>query len=407
MLVHAARGHTALRDLRGAVMVEKLIAFLPLLSAFFATWELAELTAAHLVVQRASSAAGRAAVVVLPDDPLFYDGEDTHSYAGRRRDDIELAAGMVLSAMPRLKSTFDVSVSDPPEDVGPIDVTVQAQYDCGLVSFFCSGDGELSLTATTRHTYHGAKYAYSTVGGLGGSSQALSANFRAGYRSNKSTQLGHTTQAVKNGGSSSNGGGTKGAGNSSQATCKYVYRFDKRSPDEIFKNGFSPWGSNLDLAQHVEGSNMKDSGYVSTTSSMQAAYKLYWVANHNKNPPQGYIYKIRECCGVDVNKTVDPSCLDAAGQQRVKDYAWQQEIAVPGKIDGQSVVSATQPRPKDRPKGEPPIKSNMTPEEIQAYKDWPPLDSIRTKPGKTQTNSSFRPEDADPKGKGGGSCIVM
>ena len=387
-------------------MFEKLIALLPLLSAFFATWELSELTAASLVVQRASSAAGRAAVVVLPDDPLFYDGEEPHSFAGRRREDIELAAGMILSSLPRMKSTFDVDVSDPPASVGPIDVTVRAQYDCGLVSFFCDGQGELALSATTRHTYHGARYAYSTPGSVGSSAAALTSGYRASYRKGK-TELGHTSQAVKNGGSS-NGGGSNGSkgGSNSQGSCKYVYRFDKRAPDEIFKSGFAPWGSNLDLAQHVEGSNMKDSGYVSTTSSMQAAYKLYWVANHNKNPPQGWIYKIRECCGVDVNQTVDTSCLDAAGKQRVQDYAWQQEIAVPGKIDGKSVVSATQPRPKDRPKGEPPIKSNMTPEEIQAYKDWPPLDKIKTKPGKTQTNTSFKPEDADPKGKGG-MCVVM
>src|SRR5688572_19743546 len=82
---------TALADVRGAVFVEKLIVYLPLLASFFLAWELAEVSAANLVVQRDSAAAGRAAMVVLPDDPLFYDGEPVHSFGGARREDVELA----------------------------------------------------------------------------------------------------------------------------------------------------------------------------------------------------------------------------------------------------------------------------------------------------------------------------
>src|SRR5262245_50249321 len=107
------RKHT-LTDARGAVFVEKLIVYLPLLATFFGAWELAELSSASIVVQRASAAAGRAAVVVLPDDPAFYDGEDVDSYDGMRKADIELAAGMILSAIPRLSEDFTVDVSDPP-----------------------------------------------------------------------------------------------------------------------------------------------------------------------------------------------------------------------------------------------------------------------------------------------------
>src|SRR5689334_4049081 len=95
-------------DLRGAVFVEKLIVYLPLLLCFFLAWELAEIGAASIVVQRASAAAGRAAVVVLADDPVFYDGEAVGSYSGKRQDDIELAAGMILSSNPKLTSDFTV-----------------------------------------------------------------------------------------------------------------------------------------------------------------------------------------------------------------------------------------------------------------------------------------------------------
>jgi hypothetical protein len=159
-----------LGDARGAVFVEKLIVYLPLMMTFFGAWELAELGAAKLVVQRACAAAGRAAMVVLPDDPVFYDDEPVGSYDGQRRADIELAAGMILSAVPRLREDFVVDVSGAPSDTtGTIDVTVTAPYDCGLVSLVCGDDDSIELTAASTHQYHGAKYAYSSVSiGAGG-----------------------------------------------------------------------------------------------------------------------------------------------------------------------------------------------------------------------------------------------
>ena len=174
-------------DEHGAVFVEKLIVYLPVLLTFFLGWELAELAAASLMVQRASAAAGRAAVVVLPDDPVFYAGEEVGSFSGRRAEDIELAAGMVLSAHPAFSSDFEVDVSEPPETVGPIDVTVTAPYQCGPVSVICGVDSAIELSATTRHTYQGAKYAFSTPGGLGGSTGAL-VTTEDGYRRGKRSE---------------------------------------------------------------------------------------------------------------------------------------------------------------------------------------------------------------------------
>lgn len=177
-------GPSRFGDERGVVFVEKLIAYLPLLLVFFAAWELAELSAAKLVVQRASAAAGRAAIVVLPDDPVFYEDEPVGSFDGRRREDIELAAAMVLSAIPRLRADFEVDVSEVPDGFGPLEVTVTASYDCGLVSLVCGADDAIELTATSTHTYHGAKYAYASAG-LGAATGALMASgedYRSGYR---------------------------------------------------------------------------------------------------------------------------------------------------------------------------------------------------------------------------------
>ncbi|HKU43803.1 MAG TPA: nucleic acid/nucleotide deaminase domain-containing protein [Polyangiales bacterium] len=169
-----------LTDHRGAVFVEKLIALFPVLLTFFLGWELAEVGAASLVVQRASAAAGRAAMVVLPDDPRYYGEEPPDTYAGARRADVELAAGMVLSALPQLSENFEVDVSDPPDGFGEIDVTVRAPYECGAVGLICRAGGGLTLTSTTKHAYHGASYAYSAADGGGGvqvagAAQALTA----------------------------------------------------------------------------------------------------------------------------------------------------------------------------------------------------------------------------------------
>ena len=146
-------------DQQGAAFVEELIVILPLLLTSFSTWELAEYAAAKLVVQRASSAAGRAAVVVLPDEPSYYDGEALDSCSGLRRTDIERAAAMVLSALPRFTEDFDVSVDNiPDKGVGQIDFTVEATYDRGTVSLICGGGGVTALTATTSRAYQGAAY---------------------------------------------------------------------------------------------------------------------------------------------------------------------------------------------------------------------------------------------------------
>jgi hypothetical protein len=169
-------------DERGAVFVEKLIVYLPLLMAFFAAWELAELGAAHIVTQRACAAAGRAAMVVLGDDPTFYDGEPPGSFDGQRRADIELAAGMILSAIPRMKDDFSVELADEPSNLGDVfEVTLTASYDCAIVSMICGGDDALELVATSKHTYHGARYPYSSPDVSGGGA-ALTTNFHSGER---------------------------------------------------------------------------------------------------------------------------------------------------------------------------------------------------------------------------------
>lgn len=63
-----------IRDERGAVYVEFLIAFLPLFVLFLALCQIALLVAGKLVVRHAAFAAARSAIVVLDDEPAYYGG---------------------------------------------------------------------------------------------------------------------------------------------------------------------------------------------------------------------------------------------------------------------------------------------------------------------------------------------
>jgi hypothetical protein len=149
-------------DQRGAVFVEQLIAYLPVMFFFLATWQLLELCAAHLILKRAASAAARAAVVVLPDDPAFYDGVAKDSFSGKRKEDIELAAAMILATNPHFTSDFKVEVPSDLKGSAPLTATVKAKFFCfaGWVSLVCGPTGVRELTAKSVYAYQGAAYSY-------------------------------------------------------------------------------------------------------------------------------------------------------------------------------------------------------------------------------------------------------
>ena len=145
----------------GAVFVETLIAYLPVMFFFMATWQLSELCAAHLIVLRAASAAARAAAVVLPDDPFYYESTPLDSFEGSRKGDIELAAKMVLAAAPQFSDDPTISISGA-SGTGPVKATVVANFHCaaGWVSLICGTGGVRALRAEADYAYQGAKYQY-------------------------------------------------------------------------------------------------------------------------------------------------------------------------------------------------------------------------------------------------------
>ena len=127
-----------LRDRRGAVYVEFLVAFLPLFIFFECLVQLSGMLTAKLVVQHAAVTATRAAVVVLYDDPQYYGDEKVGSATGQRLEAIELAAAIPMRAV---RSIIDYEVTFPSQaggtdsrtDFGRDDlvrVRVKAMYRC-------------------------------------------------------------------------------------------------------------------------------------------------------------------------------------------------------------------------------------------------------------------------------------
>lgn len=165
--------HNESRGTRGAVYVEFLIAFLPIFIFFESLVQLAGLYAAQLVVAHAAETAARAAIVVLPDDPKFYDDVPVNHCTGRRRADIVQAATVPLRA---IQSIIAVRVTFPSgpfshddrKRFGPhelVRVKVQASYKCNVPlagRLVCNPlTGTRILAAEAALPNNGARYAYS------------------------------------------------------------------------------------------------------------------------------------------------------------------------------------------------------------------------------------------------------
>lgn len=106
-----ASSPTLVRDARGAVYVEFLIAFLPVFLFFLCMIQLSLLFSAKLMVEHASVQAARAAAVVFGDDPKTY-GEsdaDVNVMTKKRRDVVRRAT--VLSLAPLILNHSLVSLN--------------------------------------------------------------------------------------------------------------------------------------------------------------------------------------------------------------------------------------------------------------------------------------------------------
>jgi hypothetical protein len=107
-------------DVRGAVYVEFLIAFLPVYVFFLCLIQLALLFTVRLITDHAAQNAARAAAVVIGDEGLHdYDNEPKHQVTedGARRGVIRNAALLTLAPLIVNGVVQSVEVGFPPEDV--------------------------------------------------------------------------------------------------------------------------------------------------------------------------------------------------------------------------------------------------------------------------------------------------
>jgi Flp pilus assembly protein TadG len=156
----------------GAIYVEFLIAFLPVFVMFLGAVQLADLHQANLVVAHAAQMTTRAAVVVLPDDPQYYNDVEVGSATGKRREDIMKAAHMSLQAS---RSLSEVRVTFPSTAGGTDDlntikrddlvrVQLQARFQCRvpLVNHLICGaqSGMRTITAEAALPNQGASFSY-------------------------------------------------------------------------------------------------------------------------------------------------------------------------------------------------------------------------------------------------------
>jgi hypothetical protein len=102
-----------------------------------------------------------------------------------------------------------------------------------------------------------------------------------------------------------------------------VYHGDENHPQAILEKGITPRGDSMDLLLHVLDNSNPPSGYVSTSTSADAAYAY--------GP---YVYVIRTPSNaIDVNA--------ALGHK--SPYPAQLEFAIPGSIAGDEIRGVTFP----------------------------------------------------------------
>ncbi|WP_407078584.1 RHS repeat-associated core domain-containing protein [Xenorhabdus bovienii] len=115
------------------------------------------------------------------------------------------------------------------------------------------------------------------------------------------------------------------------ADCDEIltYRGDTRHPDEIFNDGFKPWGTSKDLYKHTMDAQDPPSYFISTTTSPGVAAEFGSEFYTGK----GFVYAIKDKkgAGIDVNATLG----------RGHDFAKEVEIAYPGGIAPEKILGAS------------------------------------------------------------------
>ncbi len=105
----------------------------------------------------------------------------------------------------------------------------------------------------------------------------------------------------------------------SAAPESYLFRFDTREPDAIFKSGFNAKGNNMSLSQHVN-ENTFNSGFISTTTD----------PNFTRGIGDGYVYTIKNSgVGINVNSLFPDN-----------KYAYEAEVVFKNSLSSDYILGA-------------------------------------------------------------------
>lgn len=148
-----------LRDRRGAVLVEFVVAIVPMMTAFFGFVEVSKIYAAKLATRHAAITAARAAAV-------YSNSHDNNPGAeGSGEEQVKGAAAAALGPWigSGAISAVDVKIDDQSskeDPYGPVKVSVNATYNCSVPMggrLVCTG-GKMRLSYDATMPHQGAKY---------------------------------------------------------------------------------------------------------------------------------------------------------------------------------------------------------------------------------------------------------
>lgn len=144
-------------DQRGGALVETLVAFPVLFLTIMGLHLFCYQCIAHLALQRAASAAARAAVVFLPNDPSKYalPGPSDPEEFG-----LEAARRVLLAAPYFVPSSLQVELSGARAGHDLLTATVRTQFDCSSFlagRIVCGLDARAPMRAAVSFPYQGGR----------------------------------------------------------------------------------------------------------------------------------------------------------------------------------------------------------------------------------------------------------
>jgi hypothetical protein len=142
-----------IHDRRGVAYVEMLIAFPTVLVAFLGTYMFAYLASAHLISERAASAAVRAAAVYMADADSFHPGGD----AQRSAYVLEAARRVLLASPGVVPGSLRMQVSGERSGFAVLRASLSVDFDCTMfaVGMLCGLDRKVTLRASAAMSYQG------------------------------------------------------------------------------------------------------------------------------------------------------------------------------------------------------------------------------------------------------------